>query len=75
MRRGLYKLKEQVHRADNKESEEVEEDQPEHRNMPEDQRAMVAALERVGKKDKGDLPMFHGKLEPEECMDWCIHSA
>ena len=35
-----------------------------------DQRAMLEALERVGRKDqRSDLPMFSGKLNLEECMD------
>ena len=39
--------------------------------MPTYQRAMLEALERVGRKDQRlDLPMFSGKLNPEECMDW-----
>ena len=34
-------------------------------------RAMLEALERVGRKDqRSDLPMFNSKLNPEECMDW-----
>ena len=32
---------------------------------------MLEALERVGRKDqRSKLPMFSGKLDPEECMDW-----
>ena len=31
---------------------------------------MVVALQRVGRKDKGDLPMFDENLEPEACMEW-----
>ena len=39
--------------------------------MPIDQRAMLEALERVGRKDqRSDLPMFSGKLNLEECMGW-----
>jgi len=38
--------------------------------MLEDQKIMVVALQRVGRKDKGVLPMFDGKLEPEACMEW-----
>ena len=30
----------------------------------------LAALERVGQKWEEDLPTFHGKLDPDECMDW-----
>ena len=39
-------------------------------NIPIDQRPFLAALERVGKKGEGDLPTFHGKLDPNECVDW-----
>lgn len=32
---------------------------------------MLEALERMGRTDsKPDLPMFMGKMNPEECMDW-----
>ena len=31
----------------------------------------MEALERVGRRDiKTKIPMFCGKLNPEECMDW-----
>ena len=33
-------------------------------------RIMVATLQRVGRKDKGDLTNFVGKLEPKACMEW-----
>ena len=39
--------------------------------MSTDQKSILEALERVGRKDqRSELPMFSGKLDPEECMDW-----
>ncbi|XP_057849726.2 uncharacterized protein LOC131060503 [Cryptomeria japonica] len=72
MKRELDKLKGQVRRGGQEESEgeEEEQDPASQANIPEDQRAMLAALERVGVKDRNDIPLFYGKLEPEECMDW-----
>ena len=36
-----------------------------------DQREMLEALERVGRKDqRSKLPVFIEKIDPEECMDW-----
>ncbi|XP_059067545.1 uncharacterized protein LOC131858349 [Cryptomeria japonica] len=72
MKRELDKLKGQMRRGGQEEEEEEEEEQDPagQANMPEDQRAMLVALERVGVKDRNDIPLFHGKLEPEECMDW-----
>ena len=31
---------------------------------------MVATIQRVGRKDQGDLAMFDGRLEPKACMEW-----
>ncbi|XP_059067541.1 uncharacterized protein LOC131858345 [Cryptomeria japonica] len=72
MKRELDKLKGQVRRGSQEESEEGEEEQDPagQANIPEDQKAILAALERVGVKDRNDIPLFHGKLELEECMDW-----
>lgn len=72
MKRELDKLKGQVRRGGQEESEEEEEEQDpsSQANIPEDERAMLAALERVGVKDRNDIPLFHGKLELEECTDW-----
>ena len=36
-----------------------------------DQREILEALERVGRKDqRSEIHVFSGKLDPEECMDW-----
>ncbi|XP_059067542.1 uncharacterized protein LOC131858346 [Cryptomeria japonica] len=72
MKRELDKLKGQMRRGGQEELEEEEEEQDPagQANMPKDQRAKLAALEKVGVKDRNDIPLFHGKLEPEECMDW-----
>lgn len=61
-----------------REEEECEEEEEEilvswleRLNIPADQRHFLEALERVGRKDsKPDVPMFMGKMNVEECMDW-----
>ena len=39
-------------------------------NILADQRPFLVALERFGKKGEGYLPIFHGKLDTDECVDW-----
>lgn len=39
--------------------------------IPAVQRSFLEALRRVGSKDdKASLPMFTGKMNPEEVIDW-----
>ena len=54
--------------GDELEEEEVERE-PYQEEILMDQRPLLKALERVGVKE-GDLPNFHGRLNPDECMDW-----
>ncbi|XP_059067896.1 uncharacterized protein LOC131858615 [Cryptomeria japonica] len=57
-------------------SDSDEEDQEEERSMEEPSRGMserqfIDALGKLSRKDtKVDLPMFPGKMNPEECLDW-----
>ena len=76
MKRELEKLKGKMARGviEEYEGEEegIEEREPrqERERIPTDQRAMLEALERVGRKDQRSyLPMFSGKLNLEECID------
>ena len=76
MKRELEKLKGKMARGvieDSKGEEEgndEREPRQERDRMPTNQRAMLEALERLGRKDqRSDLPMFSGKLNPKECMD------
>ena len=71
MKRELDKLKKKMRKGSDKESElEDIGGNEEQDNIPIDQRPFLATLERVGKKGEGDLPIFHGKLDPDECVDW-----
>ena len=71
MKRELDRLKNKTRKGSDEEYEPEEiEGNEEQENIPADQRPFLAALERVGKKGEGDLPTFHGKLDPDECMDW-----
>ena len=70
MKRELDKLKNKMRRGSDEESELEEIMRNEEQdNIPANQRPFLAALERVGKKGEGDLPIFHGKLDPDECVD------
>ena len=53
---------------DELELEEIE-GYEEQENTPIYQSPFLATLERVGKKGEGDIPTFHGKLDPDVCMD------
>lgn len=55
--------------GDFKEEEDIEKD--ERKNIPTEEAQFLEALERVGRRDqKSGIPMFCGKMNPEECMDW-----
>ena len=70
MKRELDRLKNKIRRGSDDESKPKEiVRNEEQENIPIDQRPFLVALERVGKKGEGDLPTFHGKLDPDECMD------
>ena len=70
MKKELEKFKGKMIKGDVDESEEEEvEREPYEEEILRDQRTLLQALERVGIKG-GDLPNFHGKLNPDECMDW-----
>ena len=75
LKKELEKLKGKMARGvvedlEGEEGNDEREPSKETERMPIDQRAMLEALERVGRKDqRSDLPMFSGKLNPEECID------
>ena len=76
MKRELDKLKGKMARGVIEDFDGVEEGtkerepRQERETMSVDQRAMLEALERVGRKDqRSDLHMFSGKLNPKECID------
>ena len=70
MKRELEKLKGKMIKGDGDESEEEEvEREPYEEDIPMDQKPLFQAFERLWVKG-GDLPTFHGKLNPDECMDW-----
>ena len=71
MKRELDRLTNKMRKGsdDELEPKEIGGDK-EKENIPTDQRPFLAALERVGKKEEGDLPTFYGKLDPDVCMDW-----
>ena len=70
MRRELDRLKNKMRKGSDDESEleEIGRDE-EQEKIPADQRPFLSTLERVGKKGEGDLPTFHGKMDPDVCMD------
>lgn len=71
MKRELDRLKNKMRKGSDDESKTKEiEWNEEQENIPIDKRPFLATLERVGEKGEGDLPTFHGKLDPDECMDW-----
>ena len=71
MKRELDRLKNKMRKGSDEELEPKEiEGNEEQENIPTYQRPFLATLERVEKKGEGDLPTFHGKLDPDECMDW-----
>ena len=71
MKRELDRLKNKMRKGsdDELEPEEIVRNEEQEKN-PANQRPFLVALERVGKKREGDLPTFHGKLDPDERMDW-----
>ena len=76
MKREQERLKGKVERGVLEDSEGEEERNEEEdlwqdrQAMSVDQRVMLEALERVGRKDqRSELPVFSGKLDPKECMD------
>ena len=76
MKREIEKLRGKVNKGSQEDSEvEEEENGPEidrsRQALSEDQRVMLEALERVGRRDiKIEIPMFCVNINPQECMDW-----
>ena len=70
MKRELERLKSKLKKGEDYESEGEEVEGDNFANeIPLEQRPLLQALERVGAKG-GDIPMFYGKLNPDECLDW-----
>ena len=70
MRRELEKLQGKLKKGNDYESEGEEVEGDTYGNeIPLEQRPLLQALERVGAKG-GDIPMFHGRLNPDECLYW-----
>lgn len=70
VKRELERLKGKLKRGENYESENEEVEQDENAAVvPPDQRPLLQALERMGVKG-GEIPTFHGRLNPDECIDW-----
>ena len=70
MKRELDRLKNKMRKGSDDELEPKEiEGNEEVENILTDQRPFLATLERIGKKREGNLPTFHGKLDPDGCID------
>ena len=70
MKRELKRLKGKMIKGDGDESKEEEvEREPCEEEIPMDQSPLLQSLETTRVKG-GDLPNFHGKLNPDDCMDW-----